>query len=1669
MTKENDAPATALSEISDRGLISHLGAGFHPVNAQFDVSTGSLPYPPSNGPWLERLCFLLLRSQGFVPRYFGNPGQKDRGVDLLVTSGDQLFVYQCKNVQSFLPGDMAKALNRFEDEWLKSSGLPKPNKFILCCPSLLREREPNEDWTKLEREFQSRTGVEVEYWHRNFLDETLKSLPDIVAEVFSDQIATLFCECDDWNYDQFSPVVTDSPDRYIKRYQDRKASDRIYVDPDLAAEFTEKLERNGSVLIMGPPGSGKTITTFALAEGLPNRRTYYVTLRESISDNDLVNGFRKRLSRQTIFLVDDCQGRFGQLDSVMNRVNRLLQGRRDQAFFVFLTRTTPTPGDLVRGGEMTEFEDELKQAEAVLRFFVDQRTFRRIIEQTKPEFGLLSDKRLASIYEFTGHDLFLLDEMLETIADEWGIDDLNVQFLFGKTILRYFGKGTVDRPGFMNLAALAQFEIAPRVAGFPIDLETEDAKAAAELVVQAGRPPRYFFLHSSAAELIFRALVKNDGIEDHVGRAASYLIQFFTGRLPTEKTLAHDLAKVIRTRLKLADDEAEEYRLKSTFLADEGISSLIERGFGTLPLNLLAEVVIILRSTASAALGRYQDLIRSKVEDGTALELAMSCPFWESSHFLLTIKRTDPQLLKLLRNQVSAYGLRSLAQATEFQNFLMLFSMVAESEDAEWRESLSAIPDDEIEAMIQRTINTGRSVGTLSLALRELKQNDEALLTQLEEKIGAARFLHLIAANGSIPELFRVIQYSSLPMAAKLIAALEDPLLDQLVEQTISSGRSIGTINFTLRELKQNAEALLTRLEEKIGAARFLRLIVANGSIPELFRVIQYSSLPMAEKLIAALDDPLLDQLVERTISSRRSIGSICWTLRELKHSSEALLTQLEEIISAARLLRLIAASGSISELFGVIQCSSLPMAEKLIAAVDHALLDQLVRHAISSGFSIAWLHGLKQYDKTLLARFQEEIGAAGFLHLIATNGSIVDLFRVIQYSSLPMAANLIAALEDPLLDQLVEQAISFGCSIGNLHWTLRELKQSGEASLTWLEERVGTARFLRLIAANGSIFEFFRMIQYSSLPMAEKLIATVDDALLDQLVEQTISSGRTISNLHWTLRELEKNDKTLLLRLEEKIGAARFRRLIAANGSIPDLFSVIQYSSLPMAEKLIAALDDAMLDQVLEQTISSGRSIGSLNWTLRYLKKADIMLLLKLEEKIGAARLLRLIAATGSIPELFRAIQYSSLPMAEKLIETLEDPLLDQLLEQTLSSGRSIGSLHRTLGYLGKANSKLLRKLEEKIGKARWWRLVCSFGSISILVDLLPAMDKSFRQKFVRGAGSLSVENWQKLLLQRDFSELCYFVKNAPLFFSAKRCDFLKPIFVTLIQTGNWKARNTGWSLLFSAEESIAKNHLLKLLYEQIKDTQPSALSFLSFADAAHCVNLLWRLLPAKRKELLDALRRFFAEGKPIHSDPAYLRSARLLFSTLATPQAEPEGARMMLAIGNAPAVAPLCSKATTLDLFLYLWNLYGLWLEWKSPQETSFAGFLRVEIVEATISSLPERFRAAKDEKETGTLIRLTGLLSFLGVTFDRPSAAKDLVSRLPSFDKMIERLDEDRPFIPSFFYLVGLEWLYQKDRGVPAVVWWDELGKANDYPETTAALDYLKAEATKRSRGF
>jgi len=1492
-------------EIYDRKEFKHLSAGFCSICSESSWDGSSLPYHELAGPGLERLCYLMLLEQGGIPRYFGKPGQKQYGIDLLVSHGGECTVYQCKNVKSFPLSEMKKALELFEKEWLGRPELPTPKQFVLCCSLPLQERKQNEKWTALERQFHERTGVSVVFWDCNYLDERLKRLPDVVAELFSDRVAERFCNMNDWNKDLFRPVVAGSGEITIDRYLNLKAAGRIYLAPQLAEDFVRKLENNGSLLIRGLPGTGKTTTGLALAESFHQgkHRIFYVNLRYDISEDALVTGIKRRLTRPTIFLLDDCHGKFDEmLDNMQNRVLSFAE-MRGRGLLVFTARTTPTPEGMPRG-DYSNFEESLNQNEAILELQPTPDVFRQIITLVKPHFAGLSEERLHKVFEFTGQDLFLLDQLLETISSPDDIDQLEPETLFEETLVRYFGAPTVDHPGFMNLAALAQFDLMPPVSSFrDFDLEKENEKAVKELLVTADRPARYFFLHSSAAELVFRSLAWNDGINDYPELAADYLIEFFKSRRKSDKKLAVDLSNAIWNRLKLTSDENEENRLRGRFLADDGIYALIEDTFEQLPLNLLAVCLIILRSTDAATYERYLDLAQRKIADGTVLEMAITRPLWEIGFFLQLVKRYYPPLLSSLQSQLVDRGLRSLIKLTKFQNILLLLAKLAEPDNPQWAALLDLIQDSELEEIIQRTIASGRSIGTIDLALQELKKTNPDLLDKLERKIGAKRYLYLITSAGTIFELFRAIQHSSLSMAGELIEALDTEALDTLIAKTIASGRSIGTINWTLRELKETNPDLLEQLERKIGAERHLHLITSAGTIVELFRAIQHSSLLMAGELIEALDAETLDTLIAKTIASGHSIGTIHFTLRELKNTNPDLL------------------------------------------------------------------------DK--------------------------------------------------------------------------------------LERKIGAKRYLDLITSAGTIFELFMIIRDSSLSMAEELIEVLDVEILDTLIAKTIASGRSIGTIDLTLRELKETNPDLLEQLERKIGAKRYLHLITSAGTIFELFRAIQYSSPSMAEGLIEAFDTEILDTLIAKTIASGRSIGTIDLTLRELKNTNPVLLDKLERKIGAKRHLHLITSAGTIFELFMVIKDSSLSMAGALIEALDAEALDTLIAKTIASGRSIGTINLTLWELKKANPDLLEQLERKIGAKRWWQLICANGTMRILTQISQRMDESFKWELEQDSQALSLDDWQKLLLRGDFADLAHFVKWAASYFpELSTPTFLrrfKPTFETLIGRDGWEVLDQGQALLIKAPSFPIKPYLLSLVRDYLAPVEQGSLCFSSFDEAIHCIHLLWHVCQSRRQELTNSLLTILPEEEVWYVDEKFLRSARLLFFILANPQAPPDDARRVLAMGNSGEVASLCVEATTLDIFLYLWNLYSLWFEWEKAEENTFATFLNSEIRNIISDVLTTRFQTHADEAETDNLIALVGLLSFItGLDFSPAEKARWL-SKLPSFDELLSRA-EAKTFIPGFFFLFGLEYIFDRADSVPQQTWLGLLLKAEEYPEKFAASEYL-----------
>ena len=199
------------------------------------------------------------------------------------------------------------------------------------------------------------------------------------------------------------------------------------------------------------------------------------------------------------------------------------------------------------------------------------------------------------------------------------------------------------------------------------------------------------------------------------------------------------------------------------------------------------------------------------------------------------------------------------------------------------------------------------------------------------------------------------------------------------------------------------------------------------------------------------------------------------------------------------------------------------------------------------------------------------------------------------QHSTLNFAEELIQSLKPEYIQKLINKTIANGRSIGTLHLALRELSLKDKALLAKLEQAIGAENFLNLITGNGTIFELFMIIKYSTLDFAKELIQSLSPEYIQQLINKTIANGRSIGTLSFSLRELGLRDKALLAKLEQAIGADNQITLIKENGTIIELFQCLEYSTSDFREEILGGLDNSIVQLLINNAIAESRSIESL------------------------------------------------------------------------------------------------------------------------------------------------------------------------------------------------------------------------------------------------------------------------------------------------------------------------------------------------------------------------------------------------------------------------------------------------------------------------------------------
>jgi len=1001
--------------------VRHCTAPFSESQVNDFTNLETLPYGKLGGQGFERLIFELLVAQGYTPRFFGRSGQAQPEVDIVATKDGKTDVFSCKNLAEKISLEkLQERLDRFEQKWLKQEGLPKPDSFIICWSQSFRDSPIEKEWNKAKEVFYRRTGVQADIWHLENFDSWLKKRPDIVADLFSDRHAHNFCDPDlAWNQDLFVPLRKGaSGDPRLKLYFDYRNCGKLYLDPDYEQAITDALENFNVILLRGLPGTGKTLTGLAVAVGFRNSqcRTYFLDVsRDEFNTTQLKAGIRRRLSRTSLFLLENTHLK----PDVIEHALRDLDSELKQGKVKIICLARRVPGTDPSRNDDSDYFEELEVQGAVVEFDNNDKRLRQIIEFWQPTFKGISRKRLVKLCAVCGRDLYLLNEVLFNMESPVEIDTLTPAGMYDQVRHRYFaGKTADDLANIRRLAALAQFDLKPLAT--VLKLEEKELQLIQSLTVKAGTPPRWYFLHSSAAELVLHALWSGVGETDQetiADYAAEDVVEYFrelqNDRLrpkPSVLALEADWVAIVRNQLKLMSDEAQN-RLKSSIMDSEPLQSLILKLVASPKYAKTIWICLnrILRLTSITSQSFYVLLLHKMIENllKTSDSQSWAVSMGVFGLCLRTLKIAAPSLYAQLAQDMKAeHVLTMLVSGGTIPD---LFGIVNFTSPEFASQLIDALDEARVAKLIQQTIVVKRSIGTLDLTLFELRKTEETkvLGEALERKIGPVPFLELIEANGTVLELFGIIQRTSQVFARQLIETLDEARVAKLIRQTIAAKRSIGTLDLTLFELRKSEETqVLGRdLERKIGPLRFLELIEGNGTVFELFMLVKHASPEFASQLIEALDEVRVAKLIQQTIAAKRSIGTLHLALFELRKNEETkvLGEALERKIGSVRFLDLIESNGTILELFNIVKYSSPEFARQLIEALDETRVAKLIQQTISAKRSIGTLNftlrglRLNPDTKSLADDLEQKIGIAGFWVLLVGTGSpgpLVDLAR---------------------------------------------------------------------------------------------------------------------------------------------------------------------------------------------------------------------------------------------------------------------------------------------------------------------------------------------------------------------------------------------------------------------------------------------------------------------------------------------------------------------------------------------------------------------------------------------------------------------------------------------------------------------------------------------------
>jgi hypothetical protein len=529
-----------------------------------------------------------------------------------------------------------------------------------------------------------------------------------------------------------------------------------------------------------------------------------------------------------------------------------------------------------------------------------------------------------------------------------------------------------------------------------------------------------------------------------------------------------------------------------------------------------------------------------------------------------------------------------------------------------------------------------------------------------------------------------------------------------------ASSRPRG-IRFALLTLSRHAPERLDRLTQQYPVARFLEYI-AGGTLNEFLGFLQWAPFPLADAVLTAIDDRILDEQIEREIHRGGSMVALKFAMRAMGRRHPALIERFEKTFGAMRILRLVQGFGTLHDLFAILEHSTAEFRRLLLDRLDTADIDHLLERLIARGQSIGTMHfairALGKADPDIVSRLEPMVGGKAFLRLILANGSFFEFLRLLQTASPGFRKQLLDELDERTVTALIDRTIAAERSIGAMPMVIGFMRRDDPATVERLFALIDAAQMLKLLVVNGSLYELMRLAAALPASFRADLLRTLDEATANRLVQKAIAAERSLTALSYATGSLAREDPESLAILERRIGAPALMRLILANGTVFVFFDLLRHATPDFHQALMAEF--AQVREVLvHKALSPLPGVATIAFGLRGIREKNRELLPELEKALGVDWFLSLLADKGTITDFFHIFR-GLLTLREEVLSRLDEAFIDVLVARAIATKQAISAaLSFTIRDLRREDPVLLSRLEQKIGAARFLSLIVANGSL--------------------------------------------------------------------------------------------------------------------------------------------------------------------------------------------------------------------------------------------------------------------------------------------------------------------------------------------------------------------